>query len=356
MSRRRLPKPRQTVPEVKARFLSLARGLAAAYALIAWLAAAGVQAGSPIRIQCIGDSTTVGYTDNPSWSVQFDFGYRLGLYNRLVAAGYSIRYVGTSPEPWSGEYGRPRFIGSPDLRDLDQDHHRGYAWMTSDLVRSAITDWMAADHPDVILLMIGRIDFPYGTTSNVKAVQNSLSNLVEKIVTDWPQVYLIVAEITPFAAYEETLVQYNDYIRNVLAPAYAQRGKRVTSVDLYSNFLRPGGGRDAIDNTLFADGWQHANPKGNDRLAQSWFEAIHALFLKKPATLAGAPTVLPNGHFQVRFAGGPGASYQIDRATALSGPWEVGFTNLTADASGYFELEDPNPGTAPTRFYRVVSP
>lgn len=325
--------------------------------MILWLGAQSVQAAGPIRIECIGDSTTAGYTDNPSWDVEFTFGYRQGLYKRMIAAGYSIQYVGNSPEPWSGDYGLPRFIGDPDLRDLDQEHHRGYAWMTSDVVRTNIVQWMAEDNPDLILLMIGRIDFPYGSTSNVKTVENSLSNLVEKIVTERPQVNLIVSQITPFSVYlDDSMIKYNQYIRENLVPSYASKGKFVSTVDLYSDFLLPGGNLKAINTDLFADGWQHANPEGNDILAQTWFEGIRAIYPQNPPTLTGTPTLLPNGHFHAEFTGSAGVTYQIDRATSASGPWEVGFTNLTANASGVFDLEDPNPGPTTTRFYRVATP
>jgi hypothetical protein len=130
----------------------------------------------------------------------------------------------------------------------------------------------------------------------------------------------------------------------------------VTTVDLYADFVQPGGGPTAIDASLFADGWQHANPVGNDRLAQTWFEAIRALYPNDPITLRNGPTLLPNGHFYAGFAATPGATYRIDRALDPGGPWEVGVTNLTADASGYFNVVDPNPGAKSVRFYRVSAP
>jgi hypothetical protein len=33
-------------------------------------------AAKPLRILCVGDSITAGYTDNPTWDVPFEFGYR----------------------------------------------------------------------------------------------------------------------------------------------------------------------------------------------------------------------------------------------------------------------------------------
>ena len=59
--------------------------------LLAILLASGVPAGAaqkePLRIMCLGDSITVGYTDNPHWKEPFKFGYRSRLYKLLKGAG-----------------------------------------------------------------------------------------------------------------------------------------------------------------------------------------------------------------------------------------------------------------------------
>lgn len=72
----------------------------------------------------LGDSITAGYTDNPNWTVDFEFGYRRGLYTRLTNAGYDFTYVGGSPEPWVSPYGDPTRGGTYkptfDLRDIGQ--------------------------------------------------------------------------------------------------------------------------------------------------------------------------------------------------------------------------------------------
>ena len=54
----------------------------------------------PLRILCVGDSITAGYTDNPTWDVPFEFGYRQGLFERLQKSGCQFQFVGDSPEPW----------------------------------------------------------------------------------------------------------------------------------------------------------------------------------------------------------------------------------------------------------------
>ncbi|HXS68717.1 MAG TPA: hypothetical protein VN761_07725 [Candidatus Polarisedimenticolia bacterium] len=60
-----------------------------------------------------------------------------------------------------------------------------------------------------------------------------------------------------------------------------------------------------------------------------------------------------NGHFHASFAGLPNASYTIQYASSLEGPWKT-LASVTADNSGYFELDDPAEPLAGNRFYRVA--
>jgi hypothetical protein len=55
--------------------------------LVSLLTATTLSAANPYRILVIGDSISVGYTDNPNWTVPFEFGYRSGLYTRLTNSG-----------------------------------------------------------------------------------------------------------------------------------------------------------------------------------------------------------------------------------------------------------------------------
>jgi hypothetical protein len=80
-------------------------------------------AAKPLRILCVGDSITAGYTDNPTWDVPFEFGYRQGLFERLKKAGCNFQFVGDSPEPWDWRFGVPKNSPSPDLRAIGQDRH-----------------------------------------------------------------------------------------------------------------------------------------------------------------------------------------------------------------------------------------
>jgi len=109
----------------------------------------------PVRIMCLGDSITAGYTDNPDWNVPFEFGYRGGLYSLLAAAGHDIQFVGESPEPWDGRFGLPTNTPKLDLRGMGQDKHRGYGGASIEDLSQEVEGYIESDKPDVILLMIG---------------------------------------------------------------------------------------------------------------------------------------------------------------------------------------------------------
>lgn len=223
-------------------------------------------AAAPRRIMCVGDSITAGYTDNPNWNVPFQFGYRSGLFTRLNQAGYSFLYVGASAEPWNGTFGTPTNTPAPDLRTADQDHHRGYGgWGTSSIL-SNIAAWLAADDPNIVLLMIGIND------GGSIAARNNLNNIVQTIVTNKPEASVIVAQITPTAGYSQTIVDYNTYIRDTLVPDYQARGKHVSTVNQYINLLTKG----SIDPALFSNGINHPTAVAYDRMAQTWFAGIQA--------------------------------------------------------------------------------
>ena len=118
------------------------------------------RAGGPTRIECVGDSITAGYTDNPTWSVPFEFGYRSGLYTRLTNAGIAFQFVGASPEPWNGLFGVPTNTPSPDLRTVGQDHHRGYGgWGTSSVLSSISRPFPPSAVNGMALLPEGRVQW-----------------------------------------------------------------------------------------------------------------------------------------------------------------------------------------------------
>ena len=258
---------------------AIAAALARAVIVVAAiLSAQWVSAAAPLRIECVGDSITAGYTDNPTWNVPFEFGYRSGLYTRLNNAGYDFQFVGASVEPWTNSFGpAPHNTPIPDLRTVGQDNHRGYGgWVTAGIL-SNMSSFLAADNPDVVLLMIG-INDNGGT-----AAQNNLRNIVQTIVNLTPNADVIVAQITPMVSYSQSIVDYNTYIRDNLVPTFQAQGKHVTTVDQYVNMTTNG----SIDPSLFSNGINHPNLVSYDRLAETWFQGIEAVRpVPEPGTIS----------------------------------------------------------------------
>jgi len=232
---------------------------------------------TPLRIMCLGDSITAGYTDNPTWNHPFSFGYRSGLYTRLTNAGYHFKLVGGSTEPWTGISGDPTrggtYTPALDLRDFAQDGHRGYGGQSIGGINGAVAGYIAADTPDVILLLIGI----NGIGSDSPA---ALNTLVNTIVTAAPNAHLIVAQITPLASFNQDLYNYNLYIRDTLVPTYAGNHKNVTTVNLYSLFLtNPNDYASAIAPNVLANDINHPDNPHYELMAQEWFNGIEALGL-----------------------------------------------------------------------------
>lgn len=288
---------------------------------------------APYRIMAVGDSITAGYTDG-GWTQPFQFGFRSGLMSRLAGSGMSFQFVGNSPEPWNGAVPN---VPNPDLRIAGQDHHEGYAGQNTAFIMGNISAWLSADQPDVMLLMIGINDIGQGSTGEPTGIELNLSNIVATVVGQSPNTHLIVAQITPYASYTDTLVRYNKYIANTLVPHFSGQGKYVTTVNQYTNLCMPG--TTNIDAALFSNGINHPNAVAYDRMAQTWFNGIQALALPSapspfvnerqlnanlvvnggfevPIGAANSHNINPPGAYWVFTSGVSGAGSGIDRGNA----------------------------------------
>ena len=234
---------------------------------------------APLRIMCLGDSITVGYTDNSGWNEPFKFGYRSKLYTLLTDAGYHFQFVGDSPQPWNNLSGDPTHGGTYkpefDLRDIGQDRHQGGEGAPI----AALKGWVAKDNPDLILLLIGI----NGISANSPA---RIRSLVETIVTEKPDAHLIVAQITPYTPSQteknQLLYDYNVYIRDTLVPESATKGHKVSTVDMYSLFLTdPNDYESPVAPGMHSNGFNHPYNKEYDLMGERWFAAIEALELRK---------------------------------------------------------------------------
>jgi lysophospholipase L1-like esterase len=293
--------------------------------LIAWAENA------PPRIMALGDSITAGYTDNSAWTVPYSYGYRSGLYTRLTNAHYSFQFVGGSQEPLNGAFGTVKTIDNTvNLPAVDQDYSRGYGGWKIDKITGNVSKWLNSDNPDVVLLMIGINDITKGSTANPTTAETSLNTLVTNIVAQRPNAYVIVAQITPYSTDTPAIVYYNNYIKNTLVPSFTAQGRRVSTVDQYSNFLTTGG---SIDASLYSNGINHPNATGYNLMAQTWLSGIQAL-----GSIATGPMpaqcVLANGGFETACF--TDKSHNIDPAGAA---WT--FTPSSAGAGSGIDQSNP---------------
>ena len=102
---------------------ALAAGLTLAGA-VAQTGAAAAESNGGVRVMPLGDSITEG--------TQVPGGYRIGLWQRLAAAGYRVDFVGT------------QFNGPAALGDHDHEGHPGWR---IDQIDANITGWLGTAQP-----------------------------------------------------------------------------------------------------------------------------------------------------------------------------------------------------------------
>lgn len=151
--------------------------------------------GSTLRILPLGDSITEGVNG----------GYRDVLYTRLVAAGYTVDYVGPRHDPYAG---------APD-----KDHAGTPGWNSGNVL-SAVDGYLATYDPDVVLLMIGTNDLAWWTVEQPADVVARVSLIIDKTQASGAVLYLATippasdASVPPNGRSRAALVDaYNDQLR-----------------------------------------------------------------------------------------------------------------------------------------------
>ncbi len=229
-----------------------------------------------LRMMPLGDSITVGFTDNPAWSHPFEFGYRSGLYKRLKEAGHDFTFVGSSKEPFTNpkRFGDPTHGGtvSPvfDLRPLNQNGHHGHGGFSIEGLRGHVAKWITQEQPDIILLLIG--------INGISAESpRKLDSLVQTIFDARKEVALIVAQIPPSSRFNQHILSYNSHIREKLVPTFSAKGHAISTVDQYTHFLTKPEDPQSIDAARLSNGRNHPTNPLYEKMAESWFQGIESL-------------------------------------------------------------------------------
>lgn len=234
---------RRTVPRrVPALLSALVIAMVASVVALAQTATAASpgESNGGVRIMPLGDSITDGYTPYPG-------GYRVGLWSRLAADGYSIDFVGSQTN------------GPSELGDHDHEGHSGWR---IDQLDANIVNWLQTSDPRTIMLLIGTNDM--NQNYDVANAPGRLSTLIDHIRAQKPNAELFVATITPETspALEARVRTYNAALPGVVS----SKGPHVHLVDMYH----------ALTTADLADG-VHPSQVGYQKMAVVWRTALRSV-------------------------------------------------------------------------------
>jgi lysophospholipase L1-like esterase len=198
-----------------------------------------------VRVMPLGDSITDG--------LNVPGGYRIGLWQKAVAAGYKVDFVGSL------------FNGPSSLGDHDHEGHSGW---TISQIDANVSGWLRTSTPRTVLLHIGTNDM-YGDTSGAPS---RLGTLLDHITAAAPNADVFVATIITSTGRDGVIRAFNAAVPG-LVQARANAGKHVHLVDMYS----------ALSTSDLADGI-HPNAGGYQKMANVWFNALQAV----PGTIGNA--------------------------------------------------------------------
>ncbi|MCW6003562.1 cellulose binding domain-containing protein [Micromonospora sp. CPCC 205371] len=219
----------------------LAAASAAAIAVAGTLLAIGpasAESNGGVRVMPLGDSITDG--------LNVPGGYRIELWQKFVAGGYKIDFVGS------------QFNGPPSLGDHD---HQGHSGWTIAQIDANVVNWLRATTPRTVLLHIGTNDM----FSQSAGAPQRLSTLIDKITDTAPDAEVFVASIIRLNGADSQVRTYNAAIPEIVQ-SKVNAGKRVHFVDMYPVLT-------AAD---LADG-VHPNAGGYAKMATVWFNALRAV-------------------------------------------------------------------------------
>jgi lysophospholipase L1-like esterase len=216
---------------------------------------ANAESNGGVRVMPLGDSITDGFTVSG--------GYRTGLWQRFVAANYTVDFVGTLAS------------GPAELGDHD---HEGLIGWRIDQLDASIVSWLQTTTPHTILLHIGTNDIIQN--DDLANAPSRLSTLLDHIIATVPTAEVFVATIVPLGdATEEANAQtYNAAIPG-LVQAKVNAGAHVHLVDMHS----------ALTAADLSDGI-HPTAEGYDKMAAVWYRAL----LSVSGSIGGPGTASPS--------------------------------------------------------------
>ncbi|MBK8905312.1 MAG: hypothetical protein IPM53_29285 [Anaerolineaceae bacterium] len=242
-------------------------------------------ANEPITILPLGDSITQG--ENQSRNKYNS--YRRALWQMLQTNGYTnVDFVGS----WDVAYPNQ----PPPNPDFDMDHEGHWGWYAEEMINGCdgcpvnsgsgkLADWLQGYTPDIVLLHVGSNDLkdPGSDAAVVAQTINEIGQIIDILRIDNPDVTILLAQLIPST---HPLRAQRVPLLNAEIPALAasktQPNSPVMVVDHFSDFSATA---DTYDGT-------HPNVAGEQKMAQSWFDALEPLLDGTPsATSTNTPPV-----------------------------------------------------------------
>lgn len=218
--------------------------------------------GSPCKILPLGDSITWGVGDEGNG------GYRGPLFALAVAAGKKITFTGSlsnGPTTVSGQSFPQKNEGHSGWGiSRVNDYSGGNAGIIT-LIPSPAFSSGSGGAPNIILLHIGTNDSSFYTAAQMSG---DLSGLLDKIIANAPDAYIVVAQIIPLGyGTNDVIKAYNQSIP-ALVEQLSSDGKHVALLDMFTGFNAQAMiGSDSV----------HPNASGYGFMADHWYAAIEAL-------------------------------------------------------------------------------
>jgi hypothetical protein len=216
---------------------------------------------SPCKIMPFGDSITFGVGDEGNG------GYRGPLFASIAGAGQKVTFTGSlsnGPTTVANQSFPKRNEGHSGWGITEVTPYSGSNAGIATVIPNPGFSSGSGGVPDIILLHIGTND--QGSLSAMQ-MTSDLSTLLDKLITNAPNAYIVVAQIIPLGYGDNSVIKaYNQSIPG-LVQTRASAGKHITSVDMFTGFAQNMLGSDDI----------HPNAAGYTFMAEHWYSVIGSL-------------------------------------------------------------------------------
>ncbi|GAA2337087.1 cellulose binding domain-containing protein [Dactylosporangium salmoneum] len=283
---------------MRLRMMSTISAVLACVAATVLLALPGAAAAAPVRIMPLGDSIT----GSPGC-------WRALLWQALQSGGYTnIDFVGTQP---------PQGCSVP--YDGDGEGHGG-ALVTAVADQNQLPGWLAATHPDVVLMHFGTNDV--WSNRSVDTILAAYSKLLDQMRASNPAMRLLVAQIIPMNPSScpecaQRVVALNAAIPG-WAAAHTTAASPVVVVDQWTGFDTAADTGDGV----------HPNDNGNRKMADRWYPPLAAVLNKVPTSPSASTSASASATPSASASASPSASTGTSACTAtykVTNQWQGGF-------------------------------